>query len=628
MMSFYFVLYRFLKIHFSGVFFYCFFLILTLIVSGYVVRQNELKKIQEIGAHRLEMSYAGLKGSIDKYAYLPFILTSDQNVQTLLEQPKNIHLKQKVNIYLENVNQWAKARTIYLLDQNGTAIASSNWNTPESFIGNHYVHRPYYQEAMQKQHGYFYGVGETSRIPGYYLSQAVIDSYGKIKGVIVVKITLLQLESIWKQKNEDTFVADENGVIFLSSYSGLRWKTLHPLNKKVLDKIRTTKQYDIASLSPLSISKKEKVFINETAIVTLSRASQEYLQQKLYIPDLNWKIFILSDIAGMRQSVYQVQMITFFAYGFLGIFILYLKQRRKRAQEALQAQYQLKKAYDELEQKVLERTQELVEANSLLQKEIKEREKTEQSLRETQDELIQAAKLAVIGQMATGMTHELNQPLAAMRPLVENMQIFLERQQYTHIGQNIVHIVALITRMSKITSQLRIFSRKTKLEMKAICLQNAIHNVLLLLEQSQQIRHVKIVTHLPEEFLYINADDIRIEQVLLNLCRNALDAMQKNLEWACLEIQLERMQENKICLSIADNGTGIPPDILPHIFEPFFTTKESGYGLGLGLAISQSIMNDYRGEIRIGQRLPQGTIFELHFESIVIRHDEAHHSSR
>lgn len=594
-----------------SLFFYLFLFLVTLVFSSYVVQRNEVGKIQEIGTHRLEMSYASLRSHIDKYAYLPFILTSDKNIHDLLAQPADENLKRSVNIYLQNVNEQSKARTIYLLDKNGVAIASSNWNTTESFIGNRYVHRPYFQDAVQKGKGFFYGVGETSRIPGCYLSQVVLDKNRNIKGIIVVKITLLQLESIWKQKNEDTFVVDENGIIFLSSHSGLRWKTLGQLTDQVVEKIKQTKQYDLSELQLLHWHK-EVTAIEQAFLVKFGSQTHTVLQQSLKIPDLHWEIFILSDMTTVHQSVSQIQIVTIFGYGFFGIFILYLKQRKKRIQEALFAQKQLKQAYDELELKVSERTQALVQTNEQLQKEIKEREKATYNLKKAQDELIQATKLAVIGQMAAGITHELNQPLAAMRPLVENMRIFLERQQYGAVERNIEYVLDLVNRMAKITSQLRAFSKKTKSEVKAVCVQSTIQNVLLLLEQSRQIQNVEICTQITEENLYIDADDIRIEQVLLNLCRNALDAMSL-VEKPRLVLQLAK-ENDSVVLSVSDNGSGIEEDIVPHIFEPFFTTKEGGHGLGLGLAISQSIINDYGGEILFFHNQPCGTIFQIHFK--------------
>lgn len=605
--------FRFLASNALSVLFYLFLFLVTLVSSSYLVQRSELLKIQEIGTHRLEMSYASLRSHIDKYAYLPFILTSDKNVHDLLAHPTDKSLQKTVNIYLEKVNEQSKARTIYLLDKNGVSIASSNWNTAESFIGNRYVHRPYFQDAIQRGKAFFYGVGETSRIPGCYLSQTVLDKNRNIQGIIVVKITLLQLENIWKQKNEDTFVVDEHSIIFLSSHSGLRWKMFFQLTNSVIEKIKQTKQYDLSQLQLLHW-KKEPTAIEQTFLVKLDSHKQTLLQQSLKIPDLNWEIFILSDMTMVQQSVYQMQIVTVFGYGFLGVFILYLKQRKKRIQEAFFAQEQLKKAYDELELKVSERTQALVQTNEQLQKEIKEREKATYNLKKAQDELIQATKLAVIGQMAAGITHELNQPLAAMRPLVENMRIFLEREQYGSVERNIEYVLDLVSRMAKITSQLRAFSKKTKSEIKLVCIQTTIQNVLLLLEQSRQTKNIEISTQLPAENLYICADDIRIEQVLLNLCRNALDAMLL-VERPHLVLQL--IQENEdVVLSVSDNGSGINEDILPHIFEPFFTTKEGGQGLGLGLAISQSIINDYGGEIKVMHNQSCGTTFQIHFKSV------------
>lgn len=276
---------------------------------------------------------------------------------------------------------------------------------------------------------------------------------------------------------------------------------------------------------------------------------------------------------------------------------------RKRAEEAL------RRAHDQLEERVRMRTMDLVEANRRLQAEIQERKRAEEVLHQAQDELVQAAKLAAIGQMSAGITHELNQPLAAIRAYADNARILLERQRRDEALGNLSGIVELTDRMAEITRHLKSFARRTSGKPVAVSLGEVVDHALGLIASHTKMDRFQIHRDMPHGDVRVLCDSIRLEQVALNLLKNALDAMGDSE--SCELFIAWDSSDGKGILSVRDTGTGIPEEQLPHIFDPFFTTKDVGEGLGLGLSISYGIVRDYGGTLRAANHPEGGCIFTV-----------------
>ena len=262
---------------------------------------------------------------------------------------------------------------------------------------------------------------------------------------------------------------------------------------------------------------------------------------------------------------------------------------------------------DELEASVERRTHDLVASNQRLSNEIEERRRAEANLRQTQDELIQAAKLAVLGQLAAGINHELNQPLAAIRAYGENARRFLTLSRVDQADANLEQIVDLTKRMADISAQLRQFSRKSSERQETISVQACIEYALRLFQGRLRDGHVTVEQHWPKETLWVTGDLVRLEQVLVNLISNALHAMQETSEPRL--ILSAALNEKQVTINVMDNGPGIGDQHLTQIFEPFFSTKAPGSGLGLGLSISSRIMDDLGGKLQAVNRDPTGACF-------------------
>ncbi len=269
---------------------------------------------------------------------------------------------------------------------------------------------------------------------------------------------------------------------------------------------------------------------------------------------------------------------------------------RKQYEEALQ------QAQAELENRVRDRTLDLTKANQKLRDEM-------QQHKETQNELIQTAKLAVLGQMSAGINHELNQPLTAIRAYADNAQQFLRLSRIDNVERNLQEISQLTERMAKIIHPLKEFSRKSSGQQESVCLQSVRDGAMAIMYG--RLGREDVVISWPEglDRYYVLGDIVRIEQVLVNLIGNAIQAMDQQAERR-IDIRLD-YEEHCHVLYVHDVGPGIPEADLERVFEPFFTTKKAGSGLGLGLSISHRIIASMGGELSVSNHPAGGAQFRL-----------------
>jgi two-component system C4-dicarboxylate transport sensor histidine kinase DctB len=321
---------------------------------------------------------------------------------------------------------------------------------------------------------------------------------------------------------------------------------------------------------------------------------------------------VLLDTAGARRQ----QRIAFaFVTGVFLIavlYALYAVQRRRTIVEKLNAQEALRRANDQLETTVAQRTAALTEANERMQREIAERERTEQRLRATQQEVVHAGKLAVIGQMAAGLTHELNQPLVAIRTLCDNARTFFERNQSAQAIANLERVGRLVDSMAVLTGELKAFARKPDVERVAVSLAEAVSHARLIYEARIRDQAVRLDVRIPPATT-VYAESSQLQQVIVNLLGNALDAI-GDASNRVITIEASAPDpEGRVRFTISDSGPGIAPDVLAHLFEPFVTTKPRGQGLGLGLAITSRIVEGFGARISAANSDDGGARFEIEF---------------
>jgi two-component system, NtrC family, C4-dicarboxylate transport sensor histidine kinase DctB len=582
-----------------------FLIVLAVWLAHLWAERTVIEDLRHDGAQRLELYLTGLEAALARYDYLPTVLALNGDVIRLLQHPGDASSIPDANRYLAQVNGEVKTSAIYLLDLQGRVLASSNWNDAVSFIGVNLAYRPYFQDALNGRSGRFYGIGTTGGEPGYFFSHGIHDG-GRMLGVAAVKVSLDQFERTWTDSSDIVIVADRHGVVLLSPEPSWKFKTLRPISPETMAIFQATRQYEGATLERIPLAE-AAVLGAGVRIITLDR--QRFLAHTRTMAETGWEATILSDLAPAAVLARNTGAAAAFALGFLLLLSVYLLERRHAVRASLAAKEALQRAHDELERKVAARTADLLAANERLQGEVAERLRADRVLREAQGELVQAGKMAIVGQLASGITHELNQPLAALRTLSDNAKVLLERNRLDDVQRNLALISELTDRMGKITGELKAFARKSAPQLAPVPVRRAIANAIFLVEHLLRKEDVELVQDSSMNEVYAVGESNRLEQVLINLASNAIDAMKgapvRRLEIAVVE------KEAKVAISVRDTGPGIAPDAMPRLFEPFFTTKALGAGLGLGLAISARIVREFGGTLVAANRPKGGAEFTL-----------------
>ncbi|MFJ4372097.1 ATP-binding protein [Pseudomonas japonica] len=581
-------------------------------VGGYLVSEhNGIRTLSDNGERQLELHARTVESEISKYTYLPSLLELEDSVSKLLTEPDGEH-RQRVNEYLEGLNRRSRSRAIFVLDTTGRVQATSNWRDVDSFLGEDLSFRAYFQDAVRGQPGRFYGIGSTTGEPGYYLAHG-LEEHGKIIGVAVIKVRLENLEERWQRARLEAFVSDENGIIILSSDPARRLKSVRPLTAEVKERLARSLQYywfSLNELQPLAREKLgdglEKLTFPANARLDEGARQVSYLAQTRRLADTPWHFTLLTPLQDLRRESIIQGVLVAVAFALLTILAIAWNERRKVIATRLAAREALEEANNQLERRITERTADLRASNERLKAQIRERRQAEQTLRHAQDELVQAGKLAAIGQMSTSIAHELNQPLAALRTLSGNTVRFLERGSLEVASANLRTMNDLIDRMGRITASLRSFARRGDDRGQA-SLGKAVEATLQVLAARIDGCHLKLHSNYSEQTLAI--DQTRLEQILVNLIGNALDAM---AAVPLPELWLEgEVQDGKYRLRVRDNGHGIDDETRKHLFEPFFTTKPGEHGLGLGLTLSASLAAAAGGSLNVEHPASGGTAFVI-----------------
>lgn len=586
------------------------------------VWNKELQQLQEQTHNELLLHVTGLRGKLAQYEYLAQLLTEQEDLRPLLLAPNAADDWQQLNQRLDRFRAISEASDIYLMDAQGWTLAASNWWRPDSFIGQNFAFRPYFQQAMQGQQGRFFGLGTTSGARGYYFSYPVFDADTPI-GVLVVKIEIHAIEEPWRDPLGELLVTDEDGVIFISSRPEWRLLTLQPLEQQRRQHIQHSLQYAGRQLRPLAIEYLAE-FDEQSRRVRLSLSREEerdYLMMRYALPELDWTVHIIKDLTPLYRRVLLSGLLTGLIFLALILLALFIDQRRHAQQEKRlwqqQAHRQLQKAHSQLEQRVHERTADLSASNQRLLQEIQRHQKTEAQLRSAQKELIQAAKLALLGEMAASINHEINQPLSALRSYSQNAVTLIERGQLETAQDNLAIILELTDRMAEISAQLRVFSRQSEQKLSCVSLQAACRYALRLYATPLAQGKIHLEQDLPEAELLAWADMVSVEQILVNLISNALHAVQDQPQpW--IKISARAANRQQVVLQVWDQGGGIDPAHLDDLFTPFYTRKESGLGLGLSISsrLAQALQgqlsaaNHWHGQLS-GQGQPSGAVFTL-----------------
>ena len=549
------------------------------------------------GEQRLSLYASSLRGALAQYDYLPFVVAGNHDILRLFE-PAGDDAVDTANRVLEALNEAAGSAAVFVMNRQGLTLAASNWRFPDSFVDQNYAFRPYFQDALAERPGQYFAIGVTTGRPGFFMSHPIRRG-GDVVGVVAVKVDLEPLQEDWADAGEQVLVSDRNGIVFLASTPGWRYRSLNPLADVVRMELAATRQYRELSLQPLAVGQPRPLAGGGERIII---EDVEYLRQAQPLEDLGWTVHFLSRVEPVNRQSAQVAFAAAAAMLALITLGLYLRLRQQHLSARLRAQ-------DELEAQVAQRTAQLQLANQHLLREIGDRQRAEQELRDTQAELVQAGKLAALGQMSAGIAHEINQPLAAIQTFLASSRLLLRKGRIDTVEENLEAIRGMADRMAAITGQLKTFAHKTPGRLEPIGLAAVVVATLRMLANRIDGESVTVHWREPEQPLAVMADQVRLEQVLGNLVRNALDAVE-GVPSPTVWIDAQQ-RDDRIVLRVRDNGAGLEADSLDKLFDPFFTTKPVGRGLGLGLSLSYGIVRDFGGYLKADNHDGGGAVFEM-----------------
>ncbi len=507
--------------------------------------------------NRLSLHGRSLNSTLEQFQYLPSVLARYPIVISAHSATSN----KLLNEQLANFSRKAELEAIYIMDLDGLVLASSNYDTPQTFIGQNYGFRPYFNNALSGKRGEFFGVGATTGRPGYFISEPVYGHLGNVSSVVAIKLDVRELQNAWEEGSERVFVSNRDGVIVLSSNPTWLYQTLSKLSDKQLADIRTKKQFGDKPLAAFSWDR-----IGQS---TVSIKGEKSIYVSAPAKRLGWRIhYLLSE-----RRIFERATLTTFIFGgalsALLAFATFLRSTRIRA--ALRAS----------------------------QADRSQLRATNTELKNAQEELARTSKLAALGQLSASVTHELGQPISAMR----NYLAAAELGGKIKLGETWEKLNKVVDRMENITKQLRFFTKPGDEKLTIVSFQDVFGDVIALVEHDIRAANVELETDICSSPIFVRGNRLRLEQVVVNLINNSLAAME-DTEGAVLSVVI-REEKNLALISVQDTGTGFGDRKLEQLQEPFHTTRASGDGMGLGLSISAAIIKEHDGEL-IAQNLENG----------------------
>lgn len=575
--------------------------------AGEIARRQAEAELRAKAEAAAALHAAVLRSELDKHRSLPLVLAEDPEALALLRAPGSD--PGAINQKLERLATQTRAAAIYLLDANGLALAASNWRLPTSFVGSDYGFRPYFRRSMADGGAEFFALGTVSGRPGLYLARRLVDAAGRALGVVVVKVEFDDLEAEWRRTGEPAYVADRNGVILITSIPDWRFRTVAPMTAEQRRDVLTGQTLGHDALAPLPFRTPGE----GTGVVSAAAEGpvELWASAATTTSTPGWTLHLLSP-AGRSITVAVANARAVAALGIsllMGLAAVWLRRR-------LQAQAETRRreaARADLERLVAERTTELSTTNHELSRQIEERQRSEAARELLQDELVQAGKLAVLGQIAAGVAHEINQPVAAIRTSAETAETYLGRGDGDGAHKALKRITDLTGRIGTITDELRAFSRKTAASPTPISPDAAIDGALLLLTGRLRESGIRIRHDRGDDDLRVLAEPVRLEQVIVNLVQNALEAMEgAEIDDPALTLSTTR-KGGQVEISVTDNGPGLDAATAAALFTPFTTTKARG--LGLGLVISRDIVAAFGGELNL-RPSDRGAVFVITLRAV------------
>jgi two-component system, NtrC family, C4-dicarboxylate transport sensor histidine kinase DctB len=548
--------------------------LLILIAIGVVLVSNRLltdrytADTRNRAELRLALYSGNLMSELQRTSVVPLLLSRDPDLARALREDNFSSTSAKLIALQSQIG----VASIRLLDADGRVVGATNRN----ILGTTNRNESYFVDAQRLRETIFTTVQRDSGGYDFVYSRAV-EADRRVLGVIVVSVDLMKFERAWSGLQDAVLVTDSEGVVVLATEA--RWRGLPVVDALALRDAPSAIARALRATADWAQTPPDAYVRGEAVMKTEAR-----------VPFRGWKIQSFTAYASVREQVNGILALEIMGFAILLAITFYLLSRRAWSRSL---SFQRESA-------------ELRALNARLQRAIAEREKVQKDLEVAELTLAQSSKLAALGEMSAAVSHELNQPLAAMKTYLAGARLLLQRRRPDEALSSFQRIDDLIERMGAITRQLKSYARKGGEAFEEVDLRACVSSALAMMEPQLKARVVKITRGLPRQPVIVMADRIRLEQVIINLLRNALDATKDTSD---PQIDILVSAGETATMTVRDNGHGI--DDLENLFEPFYTTKKPGEGVGLGLAISSGIVTDLGGRLTARNGDGGGAVFEM-----------------
>ena len=548
--------------------------LLLLLAAGVVVVTNRWlsDRFVEATRNRAEVRLAlytgNLVSELQRTSVVPLLLARDPDLISALKEGNFSSTSAKL-IALQSEIAVASIR---LLDIDGRVVGATNRNV----LGGNHRNETWFVDAQRANDTVFTAVKREAGGFDFSYSRA-LRADGKVLGVIVVSVDLMKYERSWAGLQDAVLVTDSEGTVILATEPVWRGQ---PMDVALEARDPPSAIQRALQATTDWAQNPPDAYVRGEAV----------MQTEARVPFRGWRIFTFTAYDSVREKVNGILALEIMGFAILMAITFYLLSRRAWSRSV---SFQRESA-------------ELRMLNARLQREIAEREKVQKDLEVAEQTLAQSSKLAALGEMSAAVSHELNQPLAAMKTYLAGARLLLQRKRPDEALSSFQRIDDLIERMGAITRQLKSYARKGGEAFEEVDLRACVSSALAMMEPQLKARVVKISRGMPRQAVMVMADRLRLEQVIINLLRNALDAT-KDTKDPQIDILLSAGET--ATLTVRDNGHGITD--LENLFEPFYTTKKPGEGVGLGLAISSGIVTDLGGRLTARNGDGEGAVFEM-----------------
>lgn len=519
---------------------------------------------------RLVLYSGNIQSELQRNSVVPLLLSRDPELISALRDGSFATTSQR----LMDLQSEIGAATIELLDNSGRVVAATDRNQ----LGKNRANEAPFVEARRAAETSFLVQELESGGFGFSFARSVRQG-GDLLGVVIVGADLSKFERSWAGFADAVALLDSSGRIILATEP--RWRG------------RSLEEALALRDAPSAIARALRATTDWTQPAPDAFVRGEaVLRSEVRVPFRGWRLVSFTRYDSVRESVNAVLALVLTGFALLLALVFYILSRRAWSQSAVFQQ----------------ESEELRGLNARLQREIAARVRVQKDLAVAEQTIAQSSKLASLGEMSASVSHELNQPLAAMKTYLAGARLLLKSRRSEEALASFQRIDDLIDRMAAIARTLKSFARKGGEAFAPIDLRTCLADALTMMEPMLRDSRVLVVRTVPPRPVMIMGDTVRVEQVILNLVRNAVDAT-RGVNSPQVDIIIS--QGDTVKLTVRDNGQGIAS--IESLFEPFYTTKSAGEGVGLGLPISSGIVTDHGGRLTAFNPPEGGAVFEAEF---------------